>query len=148
MVAIGAMARVGAVVTYRAPHAGPGRAQREVTHRLPQAQRSRLARRAPGGKNPAGRSSLMPTWHNRNRAAQHHFRQAVLERDAYRCVDCGSTQDLRACHLTPIIQGGGYHPPRSRCVRVWEIAKGAGTFTRTALPSENRASFRFPLRGL
>jgi 5-methylcytosine-specific restriction endonuclease McrA len=53
----------------------------------------------------------------RDRAAQQRFRQAVLARDGYQCVDCGATNDLRACHLQPVGAGGGYHPDNgvTRC---------------------------------
>jgi 5-methylcytosine-specific restriction endonuclease McrA len=45
----------------------------------------------------------------RDRAKQASFRRRVLNRDGHRCVDCGSTDDLRACHLIPLSQGGGYN---------------------------------------
>ena len=55
----------------------------------------------------------------RDRAAQERSRRAVLERDGYACVDGGSTEDLRACHLTLISEGGGYAPAEgiTRCRR-------------------------------
>lgn len=45
---------------------------------------------------------------NRDRAAQARFRTAVLNQDGHQCANCGSTQDLRACHLTPLHMGGTY----------------------------------------
>ncbi len=54
---------------------------------------------------------------NRDRTAQARFRAAVLERDRYRCIDCGSPENLRACHTVPLAEGGGYHPDQgvTRC---------------------------------
>lgn len=61
---------------------------------------------------------------NRDHAAQRRFREAVLERDGHRCtwIDasgtrCPATTDLRACHLVPISEGGGYDPSNgaTRC---------------------------------
>ena len=54
------------------------------------------------GGNHTGRSP------GRNRAAQARFRTQVLARDEHACTTCGSTTDLRACHLTPLAQGGDY----------------------------------------
>lgn len=34
------------------------------------------------------------------------LRTAVFERDAYRCVQCGSWKDLRADHVVPEVHGG------------------------------------------
>ena len=33
-------------------------------------------------------------------------RQIVLERDGHRCVDCGSTEDLKMDHVVPLSRGG------------------------------------------
>ena len=54
---------------------------------------------------------------NRDRGAQARFRKAVLKRDHYRCTDCGSDHDLRACHVIPLAAGGSNHPSngRTRC---------------------------------
>jgi len=40
----------------------------------------------------------------------------VKARDGYRCA-CGSTTDLRACHIVPLHQGGSYDPSNgvTRC---------------------------------
>lgn len=53
----------------------------------------------------------------RDRTAQAHFRTAVLLRDGHACIHCGTTTDLRACHLTPLADGGSYHPDNgiTRC---------------------------------
>lgn len=51
---------------------------------------------------------------NRDRQAQHTFRQAVLARDNHACQDCGNTQDLRACHTIPLSLGGTYNPDNGR----------------------------------
>lgn len=51
---------------------------------------------------------------NRDRSAQARFRKAVLERDGYRCVVCGSTTDLRAAHVRPLRDGGGYELSNGR----------------------------------
>jgi 5-methylcytosine-specific restriction endonuclease McrA len=53
----------------------------------------------------------------RDRAAQARFRSLVLARDGHACTTCGSTTDLRACHLTPLAHGGTYHPDNgtTRC---------------------------------
>lgn len=45
------------------------------------------------------RQNLLPDdWHER--------RQAVFERDGHKCVYCGSTENLAADHVVPLIQGG------------------------------------------
>lgn len=53
----------------------------------------------------------------RDRAAQARFRRQVLARDGNACTVCGSTIDLRACHLIPLSQGGTYDPSNgiTRC---------------------------------
>ena len=38
------------------------------------------------------------------------MRKAVLRRDGHRCTSCGSIVDLRAAHITPLAEGGSYHP--------------------------------------
>ncbi|MDQ3933415.1 MAG: hypothetical protein M3340_02155 [Actinomycetota bacterium] len=56
--------------------------------------------------------------HNRDRAAQARLREQVLERDGYRCTHvehgkrCTVTDPkrLRAAHLVPLAEGGGYDP--------------------------------------
>ena len=50
----------------------------------------------------------------RDRGKQARFRKAVLARDGYRCVICGETRDLRAAHIVPLSQGGGYDPSEGR----------------------------------
>jgi 5-methylcytosine-specific restriction endonuclease McrA len=54
---------------------------------------------------------------NRDRTLQARMRRAVLQRDGWRCMDCGSTHDLRCCHITPLSQGGSYAPENgiTRC---------------------------------
>jgi 5-methylcytosine-specific restriction endonuclease McrA len=41
----------------------------------------------------------------------------VLARDGYACVGCGANTDLRACHITPLSEGGTYDPTNgvTRC---------------------------------
>ncbi len=57
----------------------------------------------------------------RDRGAQAAFRVAVLERDRYTCRGCGLTdptgKQLRAAHLVPLAEGGGYDPSEgvTRC---------------------------------
>lgn len=52
---------------------------------------------------------------NRDRVAQHNFRIMLQARAGNQCEHttptgqrCTTTTDLRACHLTPISEGGGY----------------------------------------
>jgi 5-methylcytosine-specific restriction endonuclease McrA len=52
-------------------------------------------------RNPTGGRSP-----GRDRTQQARFRQAILTRDGYACQDCGATQDLRACHIVPLADGG------------------------------------------
>ena len=47
---------------------------------------------------------------DRDNTAQVRMSRAVKKRDGYRCQDCGSTQDLRCCHIAPLHQGGSYDP--------------------------------------
>lgn len=62
---------------------------------------------------------------NRDSAKQARFRKQVLDRDGHRCTwfargrRCTETTDLRACHLDPLAEGGGYDPARgtTRCGR-------------------------------
>ena len=51
---------------------------------------------------------------NRDRAAQARFRTALLKRAGHQCEACGETQDLRACHITPLARGGSYDPSNGR----------------------------------
>lgn len=51
---------------------------------------------------------------NRNQAAHARFAKAVKARDGYRCVECGSAEDIRACHIVPIASGGGYDVSNGR----------------------------------
>lgn len=43
--------------------------------------------------------------------------RAVKKRDRYRCRDCGSTENLRACHIVPLHEGGSHDPSNgiTRC---------------------------------
>jgi 5-methylcytosine-specific restriction protein A len=54
---------------------------------------------------------------DRDRSAQRRFRKAVLERDGGVCRGCGSDEDLRACHIVPLAEGGSYEPSNgiTRC---------------------------------
>jgi 5-methylcytosine-specific restriction endonuclease McrA len=56
-----------------------------------------------------GRSPL------RDRGKQAEFRARVLARDGYACTECGATTDLRACHVVPLSQGGGYDLANGVC---------------------------------
>jgi 5-methylcytosine-specific restriction endonuclease McrA len=47
---------------------------------------------------------------DRDLNAHKRFARKVKQRDGYMCVRCGSTTDLRACHITPLHQGGSYDP--------------------------------------
>jgi hypothetical protein len=57
---------------------------------------------------------------DRDRAAQQRFRDVLLERAGGRCEwvehgeRCTEAEDLRACHLTPLADGGGYDPDDGR----------------------------------
>lgn len=66
--------------------------------------------RAPRHPNGHGRSQ-------RDMAAHMRFAKAVKQRDGYQCQGCGSTTDLRACHLTPLHMGGSNDPSngQTRC---------------------------------
>jgi hypothetical protein len=65
--------------------------------------------------------------HNRDQAAQAAFRKALIARADGRCEEvdeltgerCTETDDLRACHLVPLSEGGGYDPSEGklRCRR-------------------------------
>jgi hypothetical protein len=65
--------------------------------------------------------------HNRDSAKQAAFRRALIERAGGRCEEtdaetgrrCTETQDLRACHLVPLVEGGGYELSNGklRCAR-------------------------------
>ena len=44
----------------------------------------------------------------RNGTKQNRFRRDLLTRAQGRCERCGNTNDLRACHITPLIDGGTY----------------------------------------
>lgn len=56
--------------------------------------------------------------YNRDRAAQRRLRRALLERANGQCewldirtgIRCATTVDLRACHRTPVGEGGSYDP--------------------------------------
>lgn len=50
----------------------------------------------------------------RDRAAQARMRRALLARADGRCENCGNTHDLRATHITPVRDGGGYGPENGR----------------------------------
>jgi predicted restriction endonuclease len=51
---------------------------------------------------------------NRDRARQAAFRTALIAREDGRCQICGTTQDLRACHIIPLSRGGTYDPTNGR----------------------------------
>jgi predicted restriction endonuclease len=61
---------------------------------------------------------------NRNRSKQHAFRQQVLANAGHRCQYVEGTarcpvhgdQNLRACHITPLHQGGSYHPDNGKAL--------------------------------
>jgi 5-methylcytosine-specific restriction endonuclease McrA len=55
----------------------------------------------------------------RDQAAHARFAYAVKKRDGYRCVDCGATDDLRACHVVPLHRGGSDDASNgvTRCAR-------------------------------
>jgi hypothetical protein len=65
--------------------------------------------------------------HNRDTAAQKRFRKALMVRSGGRCEEideetgerCTETRDLRACHLTPLVEVESYDPAlgRMRCAR-------------------------------
>lgn len=44
------------------------------------------------------------------RKVPYEVRKQVLERDAYRCVSCGSWKDLHVDHIVPRAQGGSDDP--------------------------------------
>jgi 5-methylcytosine-specific restriction endonuclease McrA len=46
----------------------------------------------------------------RDRRAHARFAKRVKARDGHACTTCGSTLDVRATHITPIAEGGGYQP--------------------------------------
>lgn len=50
----------------------------------------------------------------RNRAAQQRFRDELMARANGRCEECGATENLRACHITPLSRGGTYDPSNGR----------------------------------
>lgn len=81
---------------------GPSTQRRSV--RLPPEESQPVKRYPPRPPaHPGGHRSP-----NRDRVAQARFRRAVLARDGGACVECGSTVDVRACHLTPVRDGGSY----------------------------------------
>lgn len=84
--------------------------------------KSRTERRCPRHQGDATGWS-----HDRDRAKQAEFRRVLLERAGGRCEEldvetgerCTETRDLRACHLVPLADGGGYDPSEGklRCKR-------------------------------
>lgn len=58
----------------------------------------------------------------RDRTLQARFRRNILKRDEYTCQRCGhhdaTGRTLRACHIVPHIEGGGYGPANgvTRCL--------------------------------
>lgn len=80
--------------------------------------RSRTQRRCPEHQGPPGKGSGWSP--NRDSAAQARFRAAVLQRDGDRCVwfeqgrRCSATEGLRAAHIVPLAEGGGYDPANGR----------------------------------
>jgi hypothetical protein len=51
----------------------------------------------------------------RDMAAHARFARAVKARDGHQCVTCGSTVDLRACHIVPLHMGGNDDPSNGQC---------------------------------
>ena len=55
-----------------------------------------------------------------------HVRRRVLERDEYRCQDCGSTERLHVDHIIPVSRGGPNHVANLRVLcRSCNLSKGA-----------------------
>ena len=68
----------------------------------------------PGNGCPKCRATRKSWSPYRDRGKQAKFRRRVLARDGNQCVVCGATEDLRACHIVPLVKGGGYEPANGR----------------------------------
>lgn len=57
----------------------------------------------------------------------YHVRRAVLDRDGWRCRECGSTRDLQLDHVHPWSRGGAHDDPANlQCLcRLCNRGKGA-----------------------
>jgi 5-methylcytosine-specific restriction endonuclease McrA len=57
---------------------------------------------------PARRRGYGSTWEK--------IRLVILQRDGYRCVQCGSTDNMQVDHILPLSKGGTHHPDNLRAL--------------------------------
>lgn len=62
---------------------------------------------------------------NEGSRSRRRRREIVMERDGYRCVKCGTTEDLTLDHVVPLSRGGTHRiENREACCQSCNAAKG------------------------